>query len=71
MSGAIFEGYIINMYDSYDVVSNSFKYIHCVLIDVLRYFTITLIVGLTFVTTFFPWLNVGLYIRLTNFGVTF
>jgi hypothetical protein len=32
---------------------------------------ITLIVGSTFVTTFSPWLNVGLYIRVTNFGVTF
>jgi len=32
---------------------------------------ITLIVGLAFVTIFSPWLNVGLYIQVTNFGVTF
>jgi hypothetical protein len=30
-----------------------------------------LIVGSVFVTIFFPWLNVGLYIWVTNFGVTF
>jgi len=71
MLNAIFEVYIVNMYESYDVARNSFKYIHCDFIDVLRCLTITLIVGLVFVTTFFPRLNVGLYIRVTNFGVTF
>jgi hypothetical protein len=71
MLDAIFEVYIASRYKSYDVANNSFKYIHCDLIDVLRYLTITLIVGLAFVTTFFPRLNVGLYIRVTNFGVTF
>jgi hypothetical protein len=53
---------------SYDVVSNSFKYIHCDLIDALRYFSIILIVGLTFVTTFFPRLNLRLYIQVTSWG---
>lgn len=59
---AIFEVHIVSSYESYDVASSSFKYIHCDLVDVLRYLTITLIIGLAFVTTFFPRLNVGLYI---------
>jgi hypothetical protein len=71
MLDAIFEVYIVSMYESYDVANSNFKYIHCDLIDVLRYLTITLIFDLAFVTTFFPQLNVGLYIRVTNFGVTF
>ncbi len=62
MLDAIFEVYIVNRYESYDFASNNFKYIHCDLVDVLRYLTIILIVGLAFVTTFFPRLNVGLYI---------
>jgi hypothetical protein len=70
MLDAIFEVYIVSKYESYDVANNSFKYIHCDLIDVLRYLTFTLIVGLAFVTTLFPQLNVGLYIRVINFGVT-
>ncbi len=39
--------------------------------DKISFCAITLIVGSAFVTTFPPWLNVGLYIRVINFGVTF
>jgi hypothetical protein len=68
MLGAIFEGYVITKYNSYDVRMSDFKYIHC---DLFLYLIITLIVGSTFVTTFFPCLNVGSYIHIVNFGVTF
>lgn len=62
---------MVNIYGSYDVPSSGFKYIHCDLIDASRYLTITLTIGSTFVTTFYPCLNVGLYIQIITFGVTF
>jgi hypothetical protein len=71
MLGVMFERYIISRYGSYDVYGGSYKYIHCDLTDTSRYFTITLTLGSTFVTIVFPQLNVGSYIWVTNFGVTF
>jgi hypothetical protein len=53
MLGALFEGYIISRYGFYNVFGHDFKYIHCDLIDVLGYLTITLMVGSTFVTIVF------------------
>jgi hypothetical protein len=71
MLGAMFERYIVSKYGSYDVYGGDFKYIHCDLTDMSRYFTITLTLGSAFVTIFSPRLNVGSYIWVTNFGVTF
>ncbi len=62
---------MVNVYGFYDVPSNGFKYIHCDLIDASRYLTIILTIGSTFVTTFSPCLNVGFYIQIISFGVTF
>lgn len=70
MLGAIFEGYIVSKYGSYDVPKSGFKYLHCDLIDLLGYFIVTLIANVAFVTTF-SHLNVGSYIRIVNFGPTF
>jgi hypothetical protein len=52
MLGVVFERYIINIYGSYDVPNNGFKYIHCDLIYASRYLTVTLTIGSTFVTIF-------------------
>lgn len=42
MLGVSFEGWILKIYGLYDVVSNAYKYVHCDLIDTIRYFiTIT------------------------------
>jgi hypothetical protein len=71
MFGVCFEGYIVNMYGSTNVPRSGFKYIHCDLIDPLRYLTITLTIGSSLVSTFFPHLNVGSFIRVFNFEVTF
>jgi hypothetical protein len=71
MLGAVFERYIVNMCGSYDVYGGGLKYIHCDLIDMPRYLTITLTLGSALVTIFSPRLNVGSYIWVTNFGVTF
>ncbi len=62
MLGVVFEGNVVSRYESYDIPNNGFKYIHYDLINVLKYLTITLIVGSTFVTTFSSCLNVGSYI---------
>jgi len=59
MFGACFEGYIVNMYGSTNVLGSGFKYMHCDLVDPLRYLTITLTIGSSFVSTFFLHLNVG------------
>jgi hypothetical protein len=39
--------------------------------DKSRFLIVTFIVGATFVTTFSPHLNVGYFIQVQNFGVTF
>jgi len=70
MFGACFEGYIIR-YVFADVPGSGFKYIHCDLANPLGYLTITLIIGFNFVSTFSLRLNVGSFIRVFNFGVTF
>jgi hypothetical protein len=71
MLGVVFEGYVVNKYGYYNVVGSGFKYIHYDLIDPFGYLTIMLTVGFAFVTTFSPRLNVGSYIRIVNFNVTF
>jgi hypothetical protein len=71
MLSIVFEGYVVSKYGSYDVLGSGYKYIHYNLTDHLGYLTITLIVGSAFVTTFFHHFNVGLNIKIVNFGVTF
>jgi hypothetical protein len=67
----MFEGYILNRYGLYDVVGSGYKFIHCDLIDKVGFFIVTLTIGAAFVTTFSPRLNVGSFIRVQNFEVTF
>ncbi len=72
MLGVCFEGYIVNRYGfANDVPRNGLKYIHCDLVDPIRYLIITLILGSNFVCTFSPCLNVRSFIRMLNFKVTF
>jgi hypothetical protein len=71
MLGVGFEGYIVNMYGSVDVLGSGFKYIHCDLTNPLGYLTIILTIGSSFVSTFSLRLNVGSFIWVFNFGVTF
>jgi hypothetical protein len=48
--GAIFEKYTMNIYDSYDGVGSECKHIHYDMIHPLGYLTITLTIGVAFVT---------------------
>jgi hypothetical protein len=61
----------VNKYGYYNVVGSGFKYIHYDLLHPFGYLTIMLTVGFAFVTTFSPHLNVGSYIQIVNFNVTF
>jgi hypothetical protein len=70
MLGAIFEGYIVSKYGSYDVPRSGFKYIHCDLIDPLGYFIVTLIADVAFVTTFFSF-ECGIVYRNCKFWSDF
>jgi len=47
------------------------KFIHCDLTNKVRFLIVALIVRATFVTTFSPCFNVGSFIQVQNFGVTF
>jgi hypothetical protein len=67
----IFCNYILNKYGFYDVPSNVFKYIHCDLMSVFGYYTITFIVGSTFVNLLFGHLNVGAFVQIFSFFVMF
>jgi hypothetical protein len=71
MLGVYFEGYIVNKYGFVDVLGSGFKYIHCDLVDPLGYSTIILTIRSNFVSTFSPHLNVGSFIWVLNFRVTF
>jgi hypothetical protein len=71
MFGAYFEGYIVNRYGSKNVPGSGFKYIRYDLVDPIGYLIITLIIGSSFVSTFSPRLNVGSFIRVLNFEITF
>jgi len=71
MLNGCFAGYILSRYGSYDVVGSGYKFIHCDFIDKVRLLTITFTIGATFVTTFSPCLNVGSFIQVQNFIVTF
>jgi hypothetical protein len=71
MLGVCFKGYIVSMYGSANVLGSGFKYIHCDLADPLGYLIIILTIGSIFVSTFPPPLNVGSFIRVLNFEVTF
>jgi hypothetical protein len=71
MLGVCFEGYIVSMYGFANVLGSGFKYIHCDLANPLGYLTIILTIGSIFVSTFSPSLNVGSFIWVLNFGVTF
>jgi len=54
MFGVVFEWFIVNMYENYDVVGNGFlKYIYYDLTYASMYLTIALTVDSTFVATFF------------------
>lgn len=71
MLGVFFEGWVFNEYDFYDVVGSVYKYVHCDLMNALRYFTIMLTMGFTFVTTFFGPFKYMAYIKVSKFGVMF
>ncbi len=71
MFGAYFEGYIVNMYGFVDVLGSGFKYIHCDFVNPFGYLTIILTIRSNFVSTFSPYLNVGSFIWVLNFKVTF
>jgi len=70
LSGCL-KGYILNKYGSYDVVSNKYKFIHCDLTIKVGFLIVTITIGATFVTTLSPCLNVGSFIGVQNFEVTF
>jgi hypothetical protein len=68
MLNGCFEGYILNRYGSYDVVRNGYKFIHCDLTNKVGFLTITIYCkGYLFISS----LNVGSFIQIQNFGVTF
>jgi hypothetical protein len=71
MFGACFQGYIVNRYGSINVLGSGFKYIHCDLVNPLGYLMTTLIVGSKLVFTISLHMNVGSFIWVLNFGVTF
>jgi len=71
MLSGCFKGCILSRCGSYDVVGSGYKFIHCDLTYKVGFLTITLIVGVAFVTTFSPPLNVGSFIWVQNFAVTF
>jgi hypothetical protein len=71
MLGVYFEGFIMNIHGYYNVPSSDFKYIHYNLTYAHGFKIVTLMVGSNFVTTFFPRLNVGSFIHIYNFGITF
>jgi hypothetical protein len=62
MLSGCFKGYILSRCGSYDVVGSGYKFIHCDLTYKVGFLTITLTVGVAFVTTFSPPLNVGSFI---------
>ncbi len=65
------ESYILNRHGLYDVVMSEYKFIHCDLTDKVKFLIVTFTIGATFVMTFSPCLNVGCFIQIQNFGVTF
>jgi hypothetical protein len=67
MLGASFEGWIFNQYGSYNVVSNTYKYIHCDLIDSDGFLTIILIIDITFVISFSPCLKIVTHAKVNKF----
>jgi hypothetical protein len=69
MLGASFDGLIINQHKFNDVSNNGYKYIHCDLVDVSGYMTITLTFGSSFVIAFSNMLYVGYFVKMSNFGV--
>jgi hypothetical protein len=58
MFSAYFEGYIVSMYGFVVVSRNGFKYIHCGLLNLIKYLIITLTIGSNFVFIFSLNLNV-------------
>ncbi len=66
-----FEGFIMNKYGSYNVLNNVFKYIYYDLTNARGLKIITLLFSWNFVTTFSPRPNVGSFICIQNFGITF
>jgi hypothetical protein len=55
MFGVVFERYIVNMYENYDMVGDGFlKYIHYDLTYASMYLTIALTIGFNFCHYFFP-----------------
>lgn len=63
--------YTKQIHGSYDIVGSGYKFIHYDLMDEGAFLIVTLIIRATFVTMFSPYLNVGSFIRVQNFGVTF
>jgi len=71
MSEGCFEGYVVNRCGSYDVPRSGYKYIHCDLINCESYMIMTLTTRSYFATSFSLCLNIGGFVHITNFGVTF
>jgi hypothetical protein len=69
--GACFEGLIISKYGFANVLGSGFKYIHCDLVNPLKYLTIIFKVGSNFVSTFSLHLNAGSFIQVLNYRVNF
>jgi len=62
MLSGCFKGYILSRCGSYDVVGSGYNFIHCDFTYKVGFLNITLTVGVAFVTTFSPPLNVGSFI---------
>jgi hypothetical protein len=73
MGGGCFKGYVVNKYGSYDVPGSGCKwiYIHCDLIDHEGCMIVTLTIQSYFVISFSPCLNIGGFVHINNFDVTF
>lgn len=53
----------------YDVLGSGYKYIHCDMTYLVGFQTITFIVGSTFLCMYFPKLNVGMFVSVSNFNI--
>jgi hypothetical protein len=62
---------VMNRYGSYDVPRSGYIYIHCDLTNCEGYMIVTLIIESSFATSFSPCLNIGGFVHISNFGVTF
>jgi hypothetical protein len=68
----LFERWILSWYDLYNVIHNGHKYIHSdFIVDCEYNMLIFLTIGFALVNNFSLHLNVGTYIKITNFREMF